>query len=58
MSIQLLSPQELIEASDQFCLSTASSQPIEAVAKANDKGASLKNESNQIHHYEGLCVVV
>ncbi|KAJ3492242.1 hypothetical protein NLI96_g166 [Meripilus lineatus] len=36
-----------------FCLSTASSQPIEAVAKANDKGASLKNESNQIHHYEG-----
>ena len=31
---------------------------MEAVAAANDKAASMKNESNQIHHYTGLCIVV
>ncbi|KAK7028160.1 hypothetical protein VNI00_014975 [Paramarasmius palmivorus] len=34
-----------------YCLSTASSQPIEAVAEANDLGASEKNESNSVHSY-------
>ena len=38
----------------QYCLSTASSQPIEDVARANDEGASEPNDSNSIHHYEGL----
>ncbi|TFK43444.1 FMN-dependent dehydrogenase [Crucibulum laeve] len=36
-----------------YCLSTASSQPIEAVAAANDQGASVKNESNSVHKYDG-----
>ncbi|KAI0058998.1 FMN-dependent alpha-hydroxy acid dehydrogenase [Artomyces pyxidatus] len=36
-----------------YCLSTASSQPIEAVAAANDAGASVKNESNSVHEYNG-----
>lgn len=38
-----------------YCLSTASSQPIEAVAEANDKAASQPNESNSVHHYDGKC---
>ena len=37
----------------QYCLSTAGSQPIEDVAKANDLGASTKNESNSVHTYDG-----
>ncbi|KAF8897622.1 FMN-dependent alpha-hydroxy acid dehydrogenase [Infundibulicybe gibba] len=36
-----------------YCLSTASSQPIEDVAAANDQGASTKNESNSVHRYSG-----
>ncbi|THH28636.1 hypothetical protein EUX98_g5556 [Antrodiella citrinella] len=36
-----------------YCLSTAASQPIEAVAAANEAGASEKNESNSVHHYDG-----
>ncbi|KAF7978787.1 hypothetical protein HWV62_44842 [Athelia sp. TMB] len=36
-----------------YCLSTASSQPIEAVAAANDAGASVPNESNRVHSYDG-----
>lgn len=36
-----------------YCLSTAASQPIEAVAAANDKAASVSNESNGVHHYDG-----
>ncbi|GJE93374.1 L-lactate dehydrogenase [Phanerochaete sordida] len=36
-----------------YCLSTAASQPIEAVAAANDKAASVRNESNSVHHYDG-----
>ncbi|EIW79739.1 FMN-dependent alpha-hydroxy acid dehydrogenase [Coniophora puteana RWD-64-598 SS2] len=36
-----------------YCLSTASSQPIEAVAEANDAGAAVKNESNSVHSYDG-----
>ncbi|RDX53903.1 L-lactate dehydrogenase [Lentinus brumalis] len=36
-----------------YCLSTAASQPIEDVAKANDEGASLRNESNSVHQYDG-----
>ncbi|EGO01300.1 hypothetical protein SERLA73DRAFT_179457 [Serpula lacrymans var. lacrymans S7.3] len=36
-----------------YCLSTAASQPIEAVAQANDLGASVKNESNSVHEYSG-----
>ncbi|KZV59571.1 L-lactate dehydrogenase [Peniophora sp. CONT] len=36
-----------------YCLSTAASQPIEDVAKANDEGASTKNESNSVHQYSG-----
>ncbi|KAI0353025.1 L-lactate dehydrogenase [Trametes cingulata] len=36
-----------------YCLSTAASQPIEDVARANDEGASLKNESNSVHEYNG-----
>ncbi len=38
---------------EQFCLSTAASQPIEAVAAANDEGASIVNESNSVHSYNG-----
>lgn len=37
----------------QYCLSTAGSQPIEAVAAANDAGASIPNESNRVHVYNG-----
>ena len=37
-----------------YCLSTAASQPIEAVAAANDKAASVRNESNSVHHYDGM----
>jgi hypothetical protein len=37
----------------QYCLSTAASQSIEDVAKANDNGASVKNESNSVHSYSG-----
>jgi isopentenyl diphosphate isomerase/L-lactate dehydrogenase-like FMN-dependent dehydrogenase len=36
-----------------FCLSTAGSQPIEAVAAANDEGGSVKNESNGVWSYSG-----
>ncbi|KAI0720311.1 L-lactate dehydrogenase [Cerioporus squamosus] len=36
-----------------YCLSTAASQPIEEVAKANDEGASERNESNSVHQYDG-----
>ncbi|EKM57097.1 uncharacterized protein PHACADRAFT_142250 [Phanerochaete carnosa HHB-10118-sp] len=36
-----------------YCLSTAASQPIEAVAAANDKAASVRNESNSVHQYSG-----
>ncbi|TDL27977.1 FMN-dependent alpha-hydroxy acid dehydrogenase [Rickenella mellea] len=36
-----------------YCLSTAGSQPIEDVAAANDLGASVKNESNSVHSYDG-----
>ncbi|CAL1709937.1 unnamed protein product [Somion occarium] len=36
-----------------YCLSTAASQPIEAVAEANEKGASVHNESNSVHEYDG-----
>ncbi|TFY53727.1 hypothetical protein EVG20_g9990 [Dentipellis fragilis] len=36
-----------------YCLSTAASQPIEDVAKANEEGASIKNESNTVHRYDG-----
>ncbi|KII91757.1 hypothetical protein PLICRDRAFT_38593 [Plicaturopsis crispa FD-325 SS-3] len=36
-----------------YCLSTASTQPIEDVAAANDRGASIKNESNSVHSYDG-----
>lgn len=37
----------------QYCLSTASSQPIEDVARANDEGAAERNESNSVHQYSG-----
>ncbi|OSD04652.1 L-lactate dehydrogenase [Trametes coccinea BRFM310] len=36
-----------------YCLSTAASQSIEDVARANDEGASEKNESNSVHEYSG-----
>ncbi|KAI0074614.1 FMN-dependent alpha-hydroxy acid dehydrogenase [Panus rudis PR-1116 ss-1] len=36
-----------------YCLSTAASQSIEDVAKANDVGASVPNESNSVHQYDG-----
>ncbi|EIN14598.1 FMN-dependent alpha-hydroxy acid dehydrogenase [Punctularia strigosozonata HHB-11173 SS5] len=36
-----------------YCLSTAASQPIEAVAAANEEGASVNNESNTVHAYTG-----
>jgi isopentenyl diphosphate isomerase/L-lactate dehydrogenase-like FMN-dependent dehydrogenase len=36
-----------------FCLSTAGSQPIEAVAAANDAGGAHKNESNSVWRYDG-----
>lgn len=36
-----------------YCLSTAGSQPMEDVAHANDMGASVKNESNSVHSYNG-----
>ncbi|KZS93612.1 FMN-linked oxidoreductase [Sistotremastrum niveocremeum HHB9708] len=36
-----------------YCLSTAGSQPIEAVARANDEGASSRNESNDVWSYDG-----
>lgn len=38
---------------NQYCLSTASSQPIEAVAAANDAGASTPTDSNRVHAYDG-----
>jgi hypothetical protein len=37
----------------QYCLSTAASQSIEDVAAANDRGASIKNDSNSVHFYNG-----
>jgi len=37
-----------------YCLSTAGSQSIEDVAKANDDGSSTKNESNSVHSYNGV----
>ena len=37
----------------QYALSTAASQPIEEVAKANDAAAAVKNESNRVHEYSG-----
>ncbi|KAK7678069.1 hypothetical protein QCA50_019010 [Cerrena zonata] len=36
-----------------YCLSTAASQSIEAVAEANEQGASIQNESNSVHQYSG-----
>ncbi|KIJ64766.1 hypothetical protein HYDPIDRAFT_28126 [Hydnomerulius pinastri MD-312] len=36
-----------------YCLSTASSQSIEDVAAANEAGASIANESNTVHTYDG-----
>ncbi|EPT01997.1 hypothetical protein FOMPIDRAFT_1059491 [Fomitopsis schrenkii] len=36
-----------------YCLSTAGSQSIEDVAKANDLGAFTQNESNSVHSYSG-----
>jgi hypothetical protein len=36
-----------------MCLSTAASQPIEAVAAAQDEAASKCNESNGIWSYKG-----
>jgi isopentenyl diphosphate isomerase/L-lactate dehydrogenase-like FMN-dependent dehydrogenase len=36
-----------------YCLSTAASQSIEAVAAANDSGAASQNESNSVHAYDG-----
>ncbi|KZT08158.1 L-lactate dehydrogenase [Laetiporus sulphureus 93-53] len=36
-----------------YCLSTAGSQPIEAVAAANDAGAAIKNDSNSVWRYDG-----
>ncbi|KIJ28559.1 hypothetical protein M422DRAFT_189580 [Sphaerobolus stellatus SS14] len=36
-----------------YCLSTAASQPIEAVAESNDVGAAERNESNSVHSYSG-----
>ncbi|KAI0943745.1 hypothetical protein AcW1_002834 [Taiwanofungus camphoratus] len=36
-----------------YCLSTAGSQPIEDVARANDAGAAHKNDSNSVHAYDG-----
>ena len=36
-----------------YCLSTASSTSIEAVAAEHDKAASVKNESNSINEYSG-----
>ena len=40
----------------QYCLSTAASQPIEAVAEANEQGASVRNESNSVHQYNGELI--
>ncbi|PSR75677.1 hypothetical protein PHLCEN_2v8968 [Hermanssonia centrifuga] len=37
-----------------YCLSTAASQPIEDVAAVNDEAASVRNESNSVHHYDGM----
>lgn len=36
-----------------YCLSTAGSQSIEEVAKANEEGASKKNESNSVYSFKG-----
>ncbi|KAF8913984.1 FMN-dependent dehydrogenase [Gymnopilus junonius] len=36
-----------------YCLSTAASQSIEDVAKANEQGASKKNESNKVYSFNG-----
>ena len=36
-----------------YCLSTAASNSIEDVAAANDAGASIKNDSNSVHEYQG-----
>lgn len=36
-----------------YCLSTAGSQPIEAVAAANDAGGAVRNESNGVWAYDG-----
>ncbi|KAL6309408.1 L-lactate dehydrogenase [Sparassis latifolia] len=36
-----------------YCLSTAASQPLEDVARANDAGAAVKNESNSVVRYDG-----
>lgn len=36
-----------------YCLSTAASQSIEDVAKANEAGAAERNESNSVHSYSG-----
>lgn len=37
----------------QYCLSTAGSQPLEDVARANDRGAAIKNESNSAYTFTG-----
>ena len=37
----------------QYCLSTAASNTIEDVAASNDEGASIENESNAVHSYDG-----
>lgn len=39
--------------SQKYCLSTAGSQSIEDVAKANEEGASEKNESNGTYSFKG-----
>ncbi|KZS93602.1 FMN-linked oxidoreductase [Sistotremastrum niveocremeum HHB9708] len=36
-----------------YCLSTARSQPIEAVARGNDEGAASRNKSNEVWSYDG-----
>ncbi|OCH94634.1 L-lactate dehydrogenase [Obba rivulosa] len=36
-----------------YCLSTVATQPIEEVARVNDEAASVRNESNSVHQYDG-----
>ncbi|KJA30193.1 hypothetical protein HYPSUDRAFT_268347 [Hypholoma sublateritium FD-334 SS-4] len=40
-----------------YCLSTAASRPLEDVARANDRGIAIKNESNGSYTFtgEGIC---
>lgn len=53
LDLHSASHPSLTRTSMKYCLSTASSQPIEDVAVANDAGASIKNESNSVHSYDG-----